>query len=176
MGRNGVDDEEAPGVRGFMTSSEAAFNVVARPRSLFTFEFDCFDVDEQVIASFRHRAFRASGEIEVAGVSYMVAREGVGLAVYRPGSEHRHVTVAPEGRGQMTVSWDRRSISLARAGIGFRMILMSKGRPVGRLGLRDLFGRTMILDCEEELPPVVVGALFWLAVARRRQLLMVGSG
>lgn len=156
-------------------TSEARFNVVARPKSLFTFEFDCFDVDEEVIASFRHRAFRSSGEIEVAGITYSVAREGFGLGVYGHGSDNRHVTMVPEGRGQMTVSWGRRSITLARAGIGFRMILMSNGRPVGRLGLRDLFGRTMILDCEEELPPIVVGALFWLAVARRRQLLMVGA-
>lgn len=158
------------------SEADAGFNVVARPRSLFTFEFDCFDLDEEIIASFRHRAFRSSGEIEVAGVAYTVAREGVGLGVYRDGSEQRHVTMAPQGRGQMTVSWGRRSITLARAGIGFRMILVSKGRPVGRLGLRDLFGRTMVLECEEELPPVVVGSLFWLAVARRRQLLMVGAG
>lgn len=153
-----------------------AFNVVARPRSLFTFEFDCFDMDEQVIASFRHRAFRSSGEIDVAGTEYMVAREGFGLAVQRVGSDERALTMAPEGRGQMTVSWDRRSITLARAGIGFRMILMSGGRPVGRLGLRDLFGRTMVLECEEELPSLTVASLFWLAVARRRQLLMIGSG
>ena len=153
----------------------AAFKVVARPRSLFTFEFDCVDTDEQVIASFRHRAFRSSGEIHVAGAAYTVAREGFGLAVQRLDSDERILTMAPEGRGQMTVAWGRRSLTLARAGIGFRMILMSNGRPVGRLGLRDLFGRTMILDCEDELPPVVVASLFWLAVARRRQLLMVGS-
>ncbi len=157
------------------SAGPGAFNVVARPRSLFTFEFDCFGTDEQVVASFRHRAFRSSGEITVAGAEYAVAREGVGLGVRRVGSELREVTIAPKGRGQMTVSWGRHSIALARAGIGFRMILISDGRPIGRLGLRDLFGRTMILDCEEELPPVVVGSLFWLAVARRRQLLMVGS-
>lgn len=151
-------------------------NVVARPRSLFTFEFDCFDTDEHVIASFRHRAFRSSGEIDVSGMAYGVARRGVGLSVRRIGSESDEVTMAPQGRGQMTVTWGRRSMTLARAGIGFRMILISEGRPVGRLGLRDLFGRTMILDCELELPPVVVASLFWLAVARRRQLLMVGTG
>ena len=157
------------------SADPAAFNVVARPRSLFTFEFDCFDVDEKIIASFRHRAFRSSGEIEVAGIDYEVAREGFGLAVQRVGADERTLTMAPEGRGQMTVSWGRRSLSLARAGIGFRMILMAGGRQVGRLGLRDLFGRTMILECEDELPPIVVASLFWLAVARRRQLLMVGS-
>ena len=75
----------------------------------------------------------------------------------------------------MSVEWGRQSLGLARAGIGFRMLLISRGRSVGRLGLRDLFGRTMILDSEIELPPTVVGALFWLAVARRRQLLMIGS-
>ncbi len=155
---------------------QAAFNVVARPRSLFRFEFDCFDTHEQIIASFRHRAFRSSGEIEVSGTRYTVARRGVGLAVRPVDLENDVVSMAPEGRGQMTVSWDRRSITLARAGIGFRMILISEGRPIGRLGLRDLFGRTMILDSDEELPPVVVGSLFWLAVARRRQLLMVGAG
>lgn len=158
------------------STGHGAFNVVARPRSLFTFEFDCFDADEEIIASFRHRAFRSSGEIDVSGTSYIVDREGVGLAVRRSESDDRAVTVAPQGRGQMTVSWDRRSITLARAGIGFRLILISDGRPIGRLGLRDLFGRTMILDCENELPPVVVASLFWLAVARRRQLLMVGTG
>lgn len=154
----------------------ASFNVVARPRSLFTFEFDCFDTDEEIVASFRHRAFRSSGEIDVAGAAYTVAREGAGLGVRRVGSDDRVVKMAAQGRGQMTVTWERRSITLARAGIGFRMILISEGRQVGRLGLRDLFGRTMILDCEQQLPPVVVGSLFWLAVARRRQLLMVGSG
>lgn len=154
----------------------ASFNVVARPRSLFTFEFDCFDTAEEIVASFRHRAFRSSGEIDVAGVAYTVAREGAGLGVRRVGSDDRVVAMAAQGRGQMTVTWERRSITLARAGIGFRMILISDGRQVGRLGLRDLFGRTMILDCEHELPSVVVGSLFWLAVARRRQLLMVGSG
>jgi hypothetical protein len=156
-------------------TGQAVFNVVARPRSLFTFEFDCFDAHEQIIASFRHRAFRSSGEIDVSGASYTVARQGVGLAVHPVDSDDSVVSMAPEGRGQLTVSWDRRSITLARAGIGFRMILISKGGPIGRLGLRDLFGRTMILDCDEELPPVVVGSLFWLAVARRRQLLMVGA-
>lgn len=154
----------------------AVFNVVARPRSLFTFEFDCFDTDERIIASFRHRAFRSSGEVHVGGTTYTVAREGFGLAVTRLGTDERALTMAPQGRGRMTVSWAQRSISLARAGIGFRMILISGGRPVGRLGLRDLFGRTMILDCEDELPPVVVASLFWLAVARRRQLLMVAPG
>ena len=156
-------------------SDSATLNVVARPRSLFTFEFDCFDVDEEIIASLRHRAFRSSGEIDVAGTAYVVEREGFGLAVQRVDSDERVVTMASQGRGQMTVTWQRRSLTLARAGIGFRMILMIGGRPVGRLGLRDLFGRTMILDCEEQLPPVVVASLFWLAVARRRQLLMVGS-
>ena len=171
-----MDDQEAPGVGCAVSSTgPAAFNVVARPRSLFTFEFDCFDTDEQIVASFRHRAFRSSGEIDAAGEQYVVARRGVGLAVRRVGSDDDEVTMAPEGRGQMTASWGRRSITLARAGIGFRMILVSKGRPIGRLGLRNLFGRAMILDCDEELPPVIVGSLFWLAVARRRQLLMVGS-
>jgi hypothetical protein len=154
---------------------QAAFNIVARPRSLFTFEFDCFDTHERVIASFRHRAFRSSGEIDIAGTEYTIVREGFGAAVRRAGSDRPELTMKPEGRGQMTVAWDRRSLTLARAGIGFRMILMSKGRPVGRLGLRDLFGRTMILDSEDELPPVVVASLFWLAVARRRQLLTIGS-
>lgn len=172
-----MDDSQVARIgRRVRASNRATFNVVARPRSLFTFEFDCFDVDEEVIASFRHRAFRASGEIEASGTEYIVTREGFGLAVRRVDFDEPVVTMAPQGRGQMAVAWQRRTLTLARAGIGFRMILMSSGRQIGRLGLRDLFGRTMILDCEEELPPIVVASLFWLAVARRRQLLMVGSG
>jgi hypothetical protein len=149
-------------------------NVVARPRSLFTFAFDCFDTEERIIASFQHRAFRSSGTIVVDGVEYIITRAGTGLVVRVPESEKAAVTIVYEGRGQMSVRFGGRSLTIARAGIGFRMVLVSKNGPIGKLGLRDLFGRTMILDSEEELPPLVVGALFWLAVARRRQLLTVG--
>ena len=154
-------------------------NVVARPRSLFTFVFDCFDEEEQIIATIQHRAFRSRGSIVADGVEFSVKRAGVGLEV-RPALDtdsgrHAEVTINARGRGQMTVEWGRQKLGLARAGIGFRMLLISKGRPVGKLGLRDLFGRTMILESDVELPATVVGALFWLAVARRRQLLMIGS-
>lgn len=157
-------------------TADRSMNVVARPRSLFTFAFDCFDERERIIASFQHRAFRSTGSIDVDGAEHIVERAGTGLVV-RPvsGPDRPLVTVAPEGRGQMSVRWDGRSVTIARAGIGFRMVLVSKRGPIGRLGLRDLFGRTMILDSDEELPPLVIGALFWLAVARRRQLLMVGA-
>ena len=150
-------------------------NVVARPRSLFTFAFDCFDTDDEIIASFRHRAFRSRGSIRVAEVEHEVARAGVGLVVRREGGGRPLVEINAHGRGQMTVGWSKGELGIARAGIGFRMLLVSNGRTVGKLGLRDLFGRTMILDSEIELPPVVVASLFWMAVARRRQLLMIGT-
>ncbi len=157
-----------------MTGS-VGIKVVARPRSLFTFAFDCLDTDEQVVASFQHRAFRSSGSVVVGDDEFVISRSGTGLVVHEDGSEKVAVTIAAEGRGQMSVRWEGRSLTVVRAGIGFRMVLVSKEGPIGRLGLRDLFGRTMILDCEESLPPLVIGALFWLAVARRRQLLMVGG-
>lgn len=150
-------------------------NIVARPRSLFTFNFDCFDTNDEIIASFQHRAFRSRGSIHVDGVDHEVARAGVGLVVRRESEGPALVEINARGRGQMTVEWPKGKLGIARAGIGFRMLLVSKGRTIGKLGLRDLFGRTMILDSEIELPPIVVASLFWMAVARRRQLLMVGT-
>lgn len=148
-------------------------SVSARPRSLFAFTFDCYDEDERILASFHHRALRSNGLIGVDAVEYVVARAGTGFIVREPGSESANVTILPEGRGQISVRWDGRSLTVARAGIGFKMVLMSEGGQIGTLGLRDLLGRTMTLDCDGDLPPLVLGSLFWLAVARRRQLLMV---
>jgi len=148
-------------------------NLVARPRSLFTFEFDVFDESETVVASFRHRAFRSVGSVSVDGTEYEVSRAGTGLGVEADG--HRPVSVDSAGGGQMQVRWKGGSLRLARAGIGFRLHVIADGAVIGTLGLRDLFGRTMVFDTEREVPPLVAAALFYLAVARRRQLLMVGT-
>ena len=159
-------DDEAPAGVGHM-------KLVARPRSLFTFEFDVLDDSETVVASFRHRAFRATGSITVDGEQFEVRRVGTGLAVESDG--RRPVKVESSGRGQMQVEWKGGRLQLARAGLGFRLHVIADGALVGSLGLRDLFGRTMIFDMEREVPPLVAAALFYLAVARRRQLLMIGS-
>lgn len=148
-------------------------NLVARPRSLFTFEFDVFDESETIVATFRHRAFRSTGTMSVGDRAFSIERSGTGLVV--TDGERRPVTIDAVGRGRMRVRWKGGTLQLARAGLGFRLHLIDGGEVVGRLGLRDLFGRTMILDSQREVPPLVAAALFYLAVARRRQLLMVGS-
>ena len=148
-------------------------NLVARPRSLFTFEFDVYDESETIVASFRHRAFRSTGTMSAGERDYQIERAGTGLVV--TDGDARPVTIDSVGRGRMRVRWKGGSLQLARAGLGFRLHLIHEGEVVGRLGLRDLFGRTMILASHREVPPLVAAALFYLAVARRRQLLMVGS-
>lgn len=143
-------------------------NVVARPRSLFTFEFDCYDESEQIVASFRHRAFRSGDEIRVGGARYRVQRTGAGLAVR---DESGLLTASLSAGSGMTLRWDDEVRSVARSGLGFRMMLLDRGHQVAEVGLRDMFGRTMVFQSDEDVPLVVVAALFWLAVARRRQFI-----
>ncbi len=149
---------------------------VARPRSLFTFEFGLF-VDDIEIGWVRHRAFHAGGEAELNGIPATISRVAMGEWIFDQGGPAmaRIRRVGPV-RIRHELSWPGGALAMTTPFFGFRTDLVSDSETVGRISQVSLMTRTLVLDVPNEVPPAAVALAVWHAVRRRRRAAGAAAG
>lgn len=163
---------------GQVDARDGRVTVLARPLSLFTFEFEVVD-GGQVIGGFRHRALRQSGEAEIGDVGYVISRQQLSRWILEqegvPGEVAR-IERAGRLKNRFVVRWATEEVQLARAGWGYRMRMYRGGREVGWVRLRNLFSRALVAEFPPEMPPPVQVMVLWMVVRLRRQAAAAGGG
>ncbi len=148
--------------------------LIARPTSLFKFRFELMR-DGEVIGDLEHRLWGRPGLLRVAQNSYTV--EHAGSRAWRLDGGPMTVSAEPTGplRYSYRLDWSGGSLMAGRRGLGYGMRFFQGSEEIGRMGLRNLFTRTLVADVPDTIPIEVVALAMYLAIRMRRRAI-AGSG
>lgn len=164
-----MDDPTVAGNAGL------TMRVVARPTSPFRFRF-ALAVDGEPAGELTHVLWGRPGRLRVGEHDYTIERAG--SRRWRLSGGPAQVSAEPTGplRYSYRLDWAGGSLVAARRGLGYGMRFFEAGEEVGRMGLRNLFTRTLVADIPDHVPVEVMGLAMYLAIRMRRRAIAASGG
>lgn len=142
--------------------------LTVRPDSPFRFRFSLLSADQSV-GMVEHRLWGRPGRLDVGAESYSIERAGPRRWCLEGGP--RPVTATPTGplRGAYRLEWAGDSVEVGRRALGYGMRILDGEREIGRIRVRNLFVRTLMVDVDDGVPIEAIGLALYLTIRMRRR-------